>query len=161
MKDVKRILYGMDIDLYNWVINISHQEGIEESEIINRAVRQVKAEMETIQQNKRIQTLRNNKPFYNKGQFVPPTYEMVEEYMIEIGKGGRLEAELFCDNYAAKGWNMGVKKMYDWKASVRYWCNLSSKFNQHNQPKKSVIEIVEDNMREKYKNDTDMSWFNT
>ena len=54
-----------------------------------------------------------------RNRFVPPTAEEVRAYCKEIGF--ELDAEKFCDYYAAKGWVVGKSPMKDWKAAVRNW----------------------------------------
>ena len=59
-------------------------------------------------------------------RFTPPTLDEVreyaEEYAREKGKPA-INAERFCDFYAAKGWRIGKDKMKDWRAAVRNWTN--------------------------------------
>lgn len=52
-------------------------------------------------------------------RFVPPTFDQVNQYCKERGRG--VDAERFVDFYQAKGWMVGSNKMKDWKASVRTW----------------------------------------
>lgn len=52
-------------------------------------------------------------------KFVPPTLQEVEEYCKERRNG--VDAEMFVDFYASKGWLVGKTKMKDWKACVRTW----------------------------------------
>lgn len=54
-----------------------------------------------------------------RDQFKPPTVEEVAAYCKERGNG--IDAQLFVDAYAAKGWVIGKSKMKDWKAAVRTW----------------------------------------
>lgn len=51
---------------------------------------------------------------------VPPPVESVEQYCRERNNG--INAEHFCDYYAARGWILkNGKKMVDWQAAVRTW----------------------------------------
>ena len=52
-------------------------------------------------------------------RFTAPTPEEVRAYGREIGFD--IDAEKFCDHYAAKGWVVGKSPMKDWKAAVRTW----------------------------------------
>ena len=52
-------------------------------------------------------------------RFTPPTPEQVRDYCKE--RGNTVDAERFCDFYAAKGWKVGNAPMKDWKAAVRTW----------------------------------------
>lgn len=52
-------------------------------------------------------------------KFVPPTLQEVEEYCKERRNG--VDAEMFVDFYASKGWLVGKTKMKDWKACIRTW----------------------------------------
>ena len=51
--------------------------------------------------------------------FRAPTVEQVRAYGKEINFD--IDAERFCDFYAAKGWLVGKSPMKDWKAAVRNW----------------------------------------
>jgi len=50
---------------------------------------------------------------------IPPTIEMVEEYINEHGY--KVNAHSFMDFYESKGWLVGKTKMRDWQAAVRTW----------------------------------------
>ena len=53
-------------------------------------------------------------------RFSPPSVEDVRIYCLERGTG--LDAERFCDYYAANGWIQGKgKPIRDWRAAVRTW----------------------------------------
>jgi len=52
-------------------------------------------------------------------QFVIPTVEEVEEYCFE--RNNKVDAEMFVNFYASKGWMIGKNPMKDWKAAVRTW----------------------------------------
>ena len=53
-------------------------------------------------------------------RFSPPSVEDVRIYCLERGNG--LDAERFCDYYAANGWIQGKgKPIRDWRAAVRTW----------------------------------------
>lgn len=52
-------------------------------------------------------------------RFVPPTVEEVQAYCTE--RKNSIDAEVFCDYYASKGWMIGRNKMKDWKAAIRTW----------------------------------------
>lgn len=52
-------------------------------------------------------------------RFTPPTVAEVAEYCRE--RGNAVDAERFCDFYAAKGWHVGKNTMKDWRAAVRTW----------------------------------------
>ena len=51
--------------------------------------------------------------------FAPPTVEEVAAYCRD--RGNAVDAERFCDFYAAKGWMIGKEPMKDWRAAVRTW----------------------------------------
>ena len=55
----------------------------------------------------------------HKRNVIPPTLEMVDEYIRE--KGYNVDAEQFIDFYESKGWFVGKNKMKDWQAAVRTW----------------------------------------
>lgn len=50
---------------------------------------------------------------------IPPTKQMVEEYIAE--NGYNVDADAFMDYYESKGWLVGKTKMKDWQATVRNW----------------------------------------
>ena len=50
---------------------------------------------------------------------IPPTIEMVEDYINEHGYN--VNAHNFIDFYESKGWLVGKNKMKDWQAAVRTW----------------------------------------
>ena len=50
---------------------------------------------------------------------IPPTIEMVEDYINEHGYN--VNAHSFMDFYESKGWLVGKTKMRDWQAAVRTW----------------------------------------
>lgn len=52
-------------------------------------------------------------------RFAPPTQAEVEAYCME--RGNAVNAQVFCDFYASKGWRVGNQSMKDWKAAVRTW----------------------------------------
>lgn len=65
-------------------------------------------------------------------RFTPPTPDEVRVYGKEIEFA--IDAEAFCDYYAARGWAYGTgKPMKDWKAAVRYW-----RSKQHSTPVNGV-----------------------
>lgn len=55
----------------------------------------------------------------NRSRFVPPTVDEVKAYCLERKNG--IDAALFVDFYATRGWTVGRGKMRDWKAAVRTW----------------------------------------
>lgn len=57
-----------------------------------------------------------------RSKFEPPSVEDVERYASESGL--TMDAEAFCDYYAARGWKMGNSSMQDWKAAARRWVRL-------------------------------------
>ena len=52
---------------------------------------------------------------------IPPTIEMVEDYINEHGYN--VNAHSFMDFYDSKGWLVGRTKMKDWQAAVRTWAH--------------------------------------
>lgn len=55
-----------------------------------------------------------------RGKKIPPTFEEVASYIIEIN--AQVDAAAFIDCYQANGWTVGKgKKMKDWCAAVRNW----------------------------------------
>ena len=50
---------------------------------------------------------------------VPPAPNAVAAYC--RARRNNIDAEQFCDYYAARGWQMGSVPMTDWKAAVRSW----------------------------------------
>lgn len=50
---------------------------------------------------------------------IPPTIEMVEDYINEHGYN--VNAHSFMDFYDSKGWLIGKTKMKDWQAAIRTW----------------------------------------
>ena len=52
-------------------------------------------------------------------RFSPPTADDVRAYCAESGY--HVDADRFCDFYAAKGWRIGNTPMKDWRAAVRNW----------------------------------------
>ena len=54
-----------------------------------------------------------------RARFQPPDVEAVRAYCQERGNG--IDAQSFCDYYAARGWMAGKSKMRDWRAAVRTW----------------------------------------
>lgn len=61
----------------------------------------------------------DDKPKKRDRHSIPPTVEEVAEYCKARNNG--IDAELFCDFYASKGWKVGKDTMKDWQASVRTW----------------------------------------
>lgn len=59
---------------------------------------------------------------------IPPTIEMVEDYINEHGYN--VNAHTFMDFYESKGWLVGKTKMKDWQAAIRTW-------NRNEKPKTS------------------------
>lgn len=60
-------------------------------------------------------------------RFVPPTLEVVEDYINE--KGYNVNGQKFMDYYTSNGWKVGKNPMKDWKAAVRSWAH-----NDYNKP---------------------------
>ncbi len=52
-------------------------------------------------------------------RFTPPTVEEVADYCRE--RENNVDAGMFVDFYASKGWKVGKETMVDWKACVRTW----------------------------------------
>lgn len=52
-------------------------------------------------------------------RFAPPTVDEVATYCRE--RGNELNAQLFVDFYASKGWKVGNQPMKDWRACVCTW----------------------------------------
>lgn len=52
-------------------------------------------------------------------RFIPPSVDEVLAYCQE--RGNCIDAALFVDFYAARGWTVGRGQMKDWKAAVRTW----------------------------------------
>lgn len=71
----------------------------------------------------------NNK---KKKRFTPPTIEEVKAYCEE--RGNSIDAEIFVNFYASKGWLVGKSPMKDWKACVRTWEKNESKPNKSAKP---------------------------
>ena len=68
---------------------------------------------------KELNTNNNNKSINRVYRFIPPSLEMVRDYIAE--KGYSIDAERFIDYYTANGWMVGKNRMKDWKATVRNW----------------------------------------
>lgn len=63
-------------------------------------------------------TMEADKP--PRTRFSPPSLEDVRAYCVE--RGNTVDAERFCDYYAANGWVQGkCKPIKDWRATVRTW----------------------------------------
>lgn len=73
------------------------------------------------QQTTTIKRLGNNdtKDKAPRKRFSPPSVDEVAAYCRE--RGNTVDAQTFCDFYAAKGWRVGAQPMRDWKAAVRTW----------------------------------------
>lgn len=56
----------------------------------------------------------------NKGKFIPPTADDINQYCEEKGIYG-FDADYFIDYYESRGWMIGKNKMKDWKAAIRTW----------------------------------------
>ena len=55
----------------------------------------------------------------NRKRFTPPTLDEVRAYCSE--RNNSVDAQMFIDFYASKGWRVGNQSMKDWKAAVRTW----------------------------------------
>ena len=75
----------------------------------------------------RVDKNRKDKSIKHIRNQIPPTREMVQEYITE--NGYRVDADTFMDYYESKGWYVGKNKMKDWQASVRNWNR-----NEHGKP---------------------------
>ena len=71
---------------------------------------------------------KSNTKVMNIRYMIPPTIEMVEDYINEHGYN--VNAHTFVDFYESKGWLVGRSKMKDWQAAVRTW-------NRNEKPKSS------------------------
>jgi hypothetical protein len=65
-----------------------------------------------------------------KTAFKPPAVDDVRAYCAE--RKNRVDAENFCNFYAAKGWMIGKNKMKDWRAAVRTWEKTEELKKQNN-----------------------------
>ena len=63
----------------------------------------------------------DNKKMKKARNVIPPTVEMVEDYINEHGYD--VNAHAFMDFYDSKGWMVGKTKMKDWQAAVRTWAH--------------------------------------
>ena len=75
----------------------------------------------------RVDKNRKDKSIKHIRNQIPPTRDMVQEYITE--NGYRVDADTFMDYYESKGWYIGKNKMKDWQASVRNWNR-----NEHGKP---------------------------
>ena len=64
-------------------------------------------------------TNKSNTKVIHMRYMIPPTIEMVEDYINEHGYN--VNAHSFMDFYDSKGWLVGRTKMKDWQAAVRNW----------------------------------------
>ena len=62
---------------------------------------------------------KSNTKVINIRYMIPPTIEMLEDYINE--NGYNVNAHSFMDFYESKGWLVGKSKMKDWQAAVRNW----------------------------------------
>lgn len=62
----------------------------------------------------------------NKGKFIPPTADDINQYCEEKGIYG-FDADYFIDYYESLGWMIGKNKMKSWKAAVRTWLRRDEK----------------------------------
>ena len=72
--------------------------------------------------------------------FNAPTVEEVQAYCSERKNG--VDAQMFVDFYASKGWLIGKSKMKDWKAAVRTWENRN-KQNTNYKPSPDDVNLDE------------------
>jgi len=61
----------------------------------------------------------NEKERENRKRFTPPTLDEVRVYCSE--RNNSVDAQMFIDFYASKGWRVGNQSMKDWKAAIRTW----------------------------------------
>lgn len=72
-----------------------------------------------VEPNNQENNQKNNQGEKKSKRFQEPTVSEVAEYCKE--RGNSVDAEMFVDFYACKGWLVGKNKMKDWKAAVRTW----------------------------------------
>ena len=86
-------------------------------------------------------------------RFTPPTVDEVAAYAKE--KGLELDADRFCDFYAAKGWQVGKNPMKDWQAAVRNWARGET---SRGSPQPKQPKVVRDQQYEQrpYENSPDI-----
>ena len=70
---------------------------------------------------------RKDKSIKHIRNLIPPTKEMVQEYIAD--NNYTVDADAFMDYYESKGWLVGKSKMKDWQATVRNWNR-----NEHSKP---------------------------
>lgn len=94
---------------------------------------------DTIKNDKNDKNDNKEKIYKKESGFAPPSVEEVRQYCAERQNG--VDAEIFVDFYASKGWMIGKNKMKDWKAAVRTWERTQDeKHNgmaRHTQPKRT------------------------
>ena len=73
----------------------------------------------TSQRPQRNKDKKDDKCIESRKRFSPPSVDEVAAYCRE--RGNTVDAQTFCDFYAAKGWRVGAQPMKDWRAAVRTW----------------------------------------
>lgn len=110
------------------------------SETQVRHERDTSAKPSYLYQNLRIsesQTKASPESAVKKGVFRPPSPDDVRAYAEE--KCIDVDADLFCDFYASKGWKVGKNSMKDWRAAARGW----AKRHQNNKPKREKWDFMD------------------
>lgn len=75
-----------------------------------------------------------------KGRFQKPTLEEVTAYCQE--RRNDIDPQYFMDYQEARGWRLkGGQVMKDWKATIRTWERMGSRFQSQSQPKRQAQDI--------------------
>ena len=77
----------------------------------------------------------------HRKQFIKPTFEEVEAYCKERGRG--IDPGSWLSHYEANGWKVGKNPMIDWKAAVRTWEKNEFNGGKAKKPSGAMLDMRE------------------
>ena len=119
------------------LISITNFENL--SSAVQQTEQQIEQQIEQqTDTNKKNKNNKNNKKQSSIEDcvFNPPALEEIKDFISENGL--LMDGERFFDYYSSNGWVIGKTKMKDWKAAVRNWARMETKYNFQASPKSST-----------------------
>lgn len=91
----------------------------EQAKLLECNVTETLCNDDVTEQNKNKKKNQNKEKNTKKKNFVPPTTDEVQKYLISVGS--KIDAEAFVAFYESKGWMIGKNKMQSWKSAIVTW----------------------------------------
>lgn len=121
-----------------------YQDAPTTNQTTNRQRTSQRTDSEPYKEKRIMKNIKEGEEVYRaSAPFVPPTVEEVAAYCRE--RNNQIDAEGFCDYYAARGWKLSKgTPMKDWKTTVRGWEKRqepAKKYDNHPDQRKHYGEL--------------------